>query len=596
VRRLRHGLQRASPRGAPEFAPRPRCMTVAAADPRLLPLPAGAPAAARLAAWLARSHWRAVAVLVLLALACFLPGLAAIPPVDRDEARFAQSTRQMLETGNYVDIRFQEGTRYKKPIGIYWLQAALVKLTGGGPQSPIGRYRLASLLGALAAVLLTYWATLPLFGRTAGFVAAAAMAVSVVLVAEAHLAKTDAVLLATVLLAQGALARLYLADDAGPPALLPALCFWVGLALGILVKGPIVVMVAGLTILALVVADRRAGWLRRLRPLIGVPLAAAIVLPWFVAILSLAGTSFIGESVGHDLAGKLASSQEGHAAPPGTHFVLFWFIFWPAAALLLAALPWIWRERRQAPVRFALAWLVPSFLVFEAVATKLPHYPLPVYPAAAALIGGAVAAAGLARSWLLGRLPVIFAAAGGIAVAAALLVALDRFGDGITLAAAAPAAAAAGLAASALVPGWRGQPCRGVARLALAAVALHLLAFGLVAPALSGQWLTPRIAAALARDVPCPSPLLAAAGYEEASLIFTVGTAVKTGDGIAAADFLALPGCRAAIVDPSNEPAFLHRAAARGTPLDKRATIAGLNVGRAAMTSVSLYIAAGRAR
>ena len=99
----------------------------------------------------------------------FLPGIASIPPVDRDEARFAQSTKQMLETGNYVDIRFQEGTRYKKPIGIYWLQAALVKLTGQGAEAPIGAYRLASLLGALAAVLLTYWATLPLFGRSAAF-------------------------------------------------------------------------------------------------------------------------------------------------------------------------------------------------------------------------------------------------------------------------------------------------------------------------------------------------------------------------------------------------------------------------------------------
>src|SRR5206468_3284302 len=127
-----------------------------------------------LANWLARSHCRAVAGLVLLALVSFLPGLTSIPPVDRDEARFAQSTKQMLETGNYVDIRFQAGTRYKKPIGIYWLQAAVIKLTGQGAAAPIGSYRLASLLGALAAVLLAYWAALPLFGRGAAFIAAAA--------------------------------------------------------------------------------------------------------------------------------------------------------------------------------------------------------------------------------------------------------------------------------------------------------------------------------------------------------------------------------------------------------------------------------------
>jgi hypothetical protein len=143
-------------------------------------------------------------------------------------------------------------------------------------------------------------------------------------------------------------------------------------------------MVAGLTVLSLGIVDRNARWLVRLRPLVGVPLMAAIVLPWFIAILAIAGRDFIGESVGHDLLAKLGSGQEGHAAPPGTHFALFWFIFWPAAALLPAAAPWIWRERGDPAIRFCLAWLVPSFLVFEAVVTKPPHHPLLTHPAVAA--------------------------------------------------------------------------------------------------------------------------------------------------------------------------------------------------------------------
>src|SRR5262249_16672178 len=72
------------------------------------------------------SHGRAVAVLVVVALLGFLPGFFAIPPIDRDEARFAQATKQMVETGDYIDIRFQDEVRYKKPVGIYWLQAAAV--------------------------------------------------------------------------------------------------------------------------------------------------------------------------------------------------------------------------------------------------------------------------------------------------------------------------------------------------------------------------------------------------------------------------------------------------------------------------------------
>jgi len=74
------------------------------------------------------SHLRAVAVLAAISLASFLPGFFQIPPVDRDEARFAQATKQMIETGDYVDIRFQDEARYKKPVGIYWLQAAAVDL------------------------------------------------------------------------------------------------------------------------------------------------------------------------------------------------------------------------------------------------------------------------------------------------------------------------------------------------------------------------------------------------------------------------------------------------------------------------------------
>jgi 4-amino-4-deoxy-L-arabinose transferase-like glycosyltransferase len=55
---------------------------------------------------------------VCLCLALYLPGIVALRPIDRDEARFAQSTKQMLESGDFVRPRFQSEGRYKKPIGI----------------------------------------------------------------------------------------------------------------------------------------------------------------------------------------------------------------------------------------------------------------------------------------------------------------------------------------------------------------------------------------------------------------------------------------------------------------------------------------------
>ncbi|MGO9543748.1 MAG: ArnT family glycosyltransferase, partial [Rhodomicrobium sp.] len=82
--------------------------------------------AAALLRGLAFRPYAATLALIVLCGALYLPGIASLPPTDRDEARFAQASKQMLETGNYVDIRFQTEARYKKPIGIYWLQSAAV--------------------------------------------------------------------------------------------------------------------------------------------------------------------------------------------------------------------------------------------------------------------------------------------------------------------------------------------------------------------------------------------------------------------------------------------------------------------------------------
>src|SRR3989442_16009695 len=99
---------------------------------------------------------RPYALLVGLCLFLYLPGISAIPPLDRDEARFAQATRQMLETGDFLRIRFQDEARNKKPAGIYWLQAAAVGAFSTSASTAMWPYRLPSLLGGIAAALLTF--------------------------------------------------------------------------------------------------------------------------------------------------------------------------------------------------------------------------------------------------------------------------------------------------------------------------------------------------------------------------------------------------------------------------------------------------------
>src|SRR5207245_1343765 len=126
------------------------------------------------------SHVRAVVFLMLCSIVLFVPGFVTIPAIDRDEARFAQATKQMLESGDYVDIRFQDDVRYKKPVGIYWLQAAAVKSASalGVPHATttIWLYRVPSLAGAIGAVCLTYWVALAFVSRRAAVLAALMMA------------------------------------------------------------------------------------------------------------------------------------------------------------------------------------------------------------------------------------------------------------------------------------------------------------------------------------------------------------------------------------------------------------------------------------
>lgn len=359
----------------------------------------------------------AVAMLFLfgLMLVVLLPMQSSLPPIDRDEVLFAQASRQMAESGDWVDIRFAEETRYKKPVGIYWLQAASAKLFGGDELGRMSLYRLPSLLGAIGAVLGTYAIGLVLFDRRRAFLAALLMGGTLVLAGEARLAKTDAVLLLAITLAQLKLAIAWVGGRT--LSWTRASLFWIMLGVSVLIKGPIGVMVVGLTAVVLSGLNRDLRWLARLRILPGFAIFAAVVLPWYVAITLKSGTAFWDEALGRDLLGKVASGQESHGAPPGTYLLAVWLTFWPAVILVPLAIMPVWRARREPAIQFLLAWLIPTWLVFEVVATKLVHYVLPTYPALALLVAFGWSErmrAGLGPIWLgvlavIGALGLIYA-------------------------------------------------------------------------------------------------------------------------------------------------------------------------------------------
>jgi 4-amino-4-deoxy-L-arabinose transferase-like glycosyltransferase len=244
----------------------------------------------------------------------------------------------------------------------------------------------------MLAVLLTAWIGNLLFGEPTGFLAAVLLAVSLILGIEARMAKIDAVLLADVMMAQAVLARIYLASTTGRETRFGwAAGFWLALGAGLMLKGPIILLVVFGTILLLAISERRIGWLRLLRPVWGVPLMLVVVLPWLILIAIVSKGEFFAAAIGHNLLGKVASGQQSHGAPPGYYLALFPVTFWPGSLFAAFAVPFVWAQRRTPEVRFCLCWIVPTWIAFELIVTKLPHYVLPTYPAIACL-----AAAGLA--------------------------------------------------------------------------------------------------------------------------------------------------------------------------------------------------------
>ncbi len=391
----------------------------------------------------------------------YLPGQTSLPPVDRDECRFAQASRQMFEgvalpagerdakmhSGGLVVPMLVDVPRLNKPPLIYWLQSASAALfTWGKPlDDAIWMYRVPSVLGAIVAAFATWRLGLKMFDARAALLAAMLLAVAPMVVWDAHQARADQLLLACTTVCMGALWSVWKAsrhvgtqaraeDGAPAPRLASAqspvpsaFLFWLALGAGIMAKGPVTPLVAGLAVLWLSFTTRSWRWLRDLRPVMGAGIVLACVAPWVWAVAQRQGGLGPYAQLVWDefFARGLRGSKEGHFAPPGTHTVLLAALFWPGSLLTLAGFVAAWKRARgtTSPTRerggtipppvsgsgdrrgrtgwkpvprhlarawrgrdaemFLIAWIVPMWVVFELSLAKLPHYTMPIYPAIA---------------------------------------------------------------------------------------------------------------------------------------------------------------------------------------------------------------------
>lgn len=489
--------------------------------------------------------WRGYVLVALIAFLSAQFGAGRVPVMDGDEARFAQATRQMVETGDFVRIRLQDQERNLKPIGIYWAQAASVFVASPFTHSnnEIWPYRLPSALGLVLAALATLWAGRALLPQRAALLGAALFGAGMLAGFEGMTAKTDAVLLGLTTLAMAAIARLRALPNErrviGSREL--AMLFWLALGLGVLVKGPVTPLVALLSLVTLGLWERRWAWMRPLIWWPGPLVAALIVAPWFVAISLETSGRFFFDSMFGDIARKLVSGDDGHFAIPGYHLFLLPFLIFPATYALPAAARMAWETVRApradaayANLRFLIAWAAPTVIFFELAPTKLPHYVLPAYPAIALLCGAGLTAM-LGRQWRTAHPAgvVLFAVAGVVIVALTATVATFMPGDFAADLRRAISAALIGIGAVAAAFTALMMLRRPAAKAAVLVACALVLSFSLrerIMPEARALNVSSETVVALtrARLLPTDTRPLWVVGYSEPSLVFMTRTSIRT--------------------------------------------------------------------
>ena len=484
------------------------------------------------------SAGRHAAGIVLLALALLAPALGTLPLLDRDEPRFAQAAREMLERPDFVVPYFNGDYRFDKPPLIYWMMMPGYALAGVREWTA----RAPAVACAAALAMLVYLTGRRLFSARTGLVAAVMTVTHLQMMLHGRASVADMPMILAVFASQWALYELIRPDAAAPSAR----WFWMlygSLGIGFLAKGPIALLIPGLTLpLFWLLSGRPAlGW-RRLRAGPGLALVLAIVAAWGVPALLRTHGEFLHVGIGRHVVERGMKPLEGHSAWPIFYFLVAPASLFPWSALLPAGLRTL-ATRGDPRLRFLLAWVIVTYAIFTPYATKLPHYVFPCFPALFLAFAEA-----WGRGWPATRLDRAWAA--GIAGLAGVLV----------LGLAGAALYATRSTALGVTPALLGGLAAGIAGLGLAPLALRwgraagwvavviLIAGGMQVAAAEMRAMNPSIAVArlLAGQ---PSGACAFQGYREPSVVFYTNrrwSAIEEPGALR--EFAADPGTRALLV------------------------------------------------
>ncbi len=472
---------------------------------------------ARPAAW-------SLAGLVVLALLLYWVGNDRTPLWDRDEPRFAEATRRMLETRDFVVPEFHGQLRPDKPVLGYWFMAAGMSLFGAGE---FGVRFFSGIFAALSVVVLWRLARSMTGSDRLAFWAAAMLATAPVMFVQGKLCTVDAGLLFWLLLSFSGLWKIW----QGPCGAGARVLFWAPLALAMITKGPVALAAVFMpvVILGIFAADR--SFLKRMGWIWGVPLFLAICLPWAWSVQVRTGGEFLRLSLGRHVVERTRAPLEGHSGFPGFYVATLFGTFFPWAFFVPGAIWSVFGGLREKKLElFLVAWAVGLVIILEFVRTKMVHYSLPVFPALAILVAlfiednlrGRLVAAG---AWSAFVMAVVLAVAAPVAVGVVGMEAavFPMAGAGVIL--------VGGMLAAAL--GAKSGLWRGRALGAVAGWLFVIAAWGL--PMVGSYGSTPAVMAAIvrARAHLQADAGVATLGYSEPSLVFYLGGDV---DVIAGAD------------------------------------------------------------
>ena len=335
-----------------------------------------------------------VALVLLAMLVVYVLLASATSLFDRDEPRFARAAVEMLGSGNYLVPHLNGELRPDKPVLIYWLMNVPLRILGPGSLA----VRLPSIIGMMVAAFGTYLIGQRMFCHRVGIWAMIMLATSPLAAFMGTFATADGVLLGCVVVSVLGFV-LMLKDRMRWPYVLLMLA---GMALGQLTKGPVALLpVTGVVLGMRVLLGQRLRLGRRFWwSFAGCLLASVLAfLAWFIPA-SLADPELGRQMFWRHFVARIGEPQEGH----GGGNVLMYLLLTPMylGVILGTFFPWtihlpagisalirghLGTRRDRA---FLWAWLIPTLAVMSLVATKLPHYVLPMYPAMALLCAAVI--------------------------------------------------------------------------------------------------------------------------------------------------------------------------------------------------------------